>query len=60
MTETGDHGGATSDEVDTTLFVYSPASALFVPPNTVYDKNCYDAKIQQVCNATVPGNMTAL
>nr|CAB3264866.1 GPI ethanolamine phosphate transferase 3-like [Phallusia mammillata] len=48
MTETGDHGGATVDEVDTTLFVYSPPGALFSPDNAVFDKNCYDSKIQQV------------
>jgi len=50
MTQTGDHGGATADEVNAALFVYSPRGNLMVDENIDYDGNCCGQLVQQVWN----------
>ena len=48
MTQTGDHGGDSNDEVVATLFAYSHAAAFNGSWRNEHDENCLAGEVQQV------------
>lgn len=48
MTQTGDHGGDSNDEVVATLFAYSHSAVFNGLWRNKHDENCLAGEVQQV------------